>query len=100
MTGLFNGELHAPDSQAAAVRQLTFLDSLIVDECAVGARQIFDLEAVVSPVARQCTRETSARSTMKSARGPRPMVFDAPFGTRKVSEPSASELRRIHMATF
>ena len=44
-------------------------------------------------VNRQCRRETSATSRMKSARGARPTVLTAPGLSRKV----ASALSRIHI---
>src|SRR5437899_1177950 len=47
-------------------------------------------------VRRQCTRETSAASTMKSALVARPTVLMAPGVKRKVP----SSLRRIHMAGY
>src|SRR5436190_2203123 len=53
---------------------------------------------VAFSVKRQCTRDTSAASTTKSARGARPMVFNVPGRSRKVRPASAGSTDcKVHM---
>ena len=95
----FHGQLDASDAQPIAARQLRArapaCRSRRCRSCSRGPRR---RARSLRAVRRQCSRDTSAASTMKSARGARPTVLMAPGGSRNVSGPSsASELCRIHM---
>ena len=74
-----NRQLDPSDPQPVAVAQDGPLDALVVDERAVGARRGRPLRGRRrSALSRQCRRDTSAASRMKSARGARPTVLTAP----------------------